>query len=128
MRKLCDGTRTSRSNRAKFPAASRMSAPITVFESFVLWLKSTKNDDFFALIGPLRFAPNVRVWLGARFAAKGLRELNRASLKLKFVEPRNLSKPGFVRISIRPNPTRSYSAETGFWLMRISRIASVGGI
>src|SRR5690348_1649755 len=44
----------------------------------------------------------------------GLRELNSASLSMKLNAPRNLSVPGRVRISMRPKPRRSYSAEKGF--------------
>jgi hypothetical protein len=41
--------------------------------------------------------------------------------------PRRRSVPGFVRISMRPKPRRSYSAEKGFALMRISRIEAFVG-
>ena len=49
-------------------------------------------------------------------------------MKLKEACPRILSVPGLVRISMRPKPSRSNSAENGFWLMRISRIDSFGGM
>jgi len=57
----------------------------------------------------------------------GLRELKMPLLSLKNTLPRKLSVPGLVRISMRPKPSRSYSAENGFWLMRISRMDSLGG-
>ena len=46
---------------------------------------------------------------------------------LKNELPRSLSVPGRVRISMRPEAC-SFSAEKGFWLIRISRIDSLGGI
>ena len=43
------------------------------------------------------------------------------------VVTRKVSVPGLVKISIRPYPNSSYSAEKGFWLIRISRIDAFGG-
>src|SRR3954464_10973954 len=91
------GTRTSLSKRAKLPEASRMSAPMIEFESFEPCSRLTKKDDYFADIGPLRKPPKLRVWLGALFVAKGLREFRLSSLKRPSTEPRNLSNPGLVR-------------------------------
>src|SRR4051794_41286456 len=88
---------------------------------------SRKKDDFFFWIGPEILPPKYLDWLGARFTAKGLREFRLSSLKLKNACPRHLSEPGLVSISMRPKPSRSYSAEKGFWSIRISRMESFGG-
>src|SRR5450631_2727122 len=58
----------------------------------------------------------------------GLRAVSARSPKSKEAWPWYLSEPGFVRTSTRPNPTRSYSAENGFWLTRISRMDAFGGM
>src|SRR5437868_13281128 len=89
--------------------------------------KSKKNEDFFFEIGPLKFPPYWRVWIGGRLVANGLRAFSASSLKLNEAWPRNLSVPGRVRISMRPKPRRSYSAEKGLELIRISRIEARGG-
>src|SRR5262245_13267235 len=99
-----------------------MVALITASSLMSRFSKSKKKDAFFLAIGPLRLPPYCRDEYGARVGANGLRALNAMLLKLKDVWPRNLSVPGLVRISIRPKPGRSYSAENGFALMRISRI------
>ena len=59
--------------------------------------------------------------------AKGFSASIKEWLSLKENWPCSLSVPGLVRISIRPNPMRSYCAENGFWLIRISRMDSLGG-
>jgi len=53
------------------------------------------------------------------FGAKGFRVLRAASSKRNEVSPRRWSVPGLVKISIRPKPSRSYSAENGFAFSRI---------
>ena len=60
--------------------------------------------------------------------ANGLRAFSASSLKRKFVSPRSLSLPGRVKISMRPKPGWSYSAEKGLALSRISRMADLGGM
>src|SRR6185369_6154473 len=104
-----------------------MTAFTTALLSWSRLLISTKKDDFPFLIGPEKLPPKNLVWLGARLIANGFREFRLSSLKLKKALPRYLSEPGFVRISIRPKPRRSNSAENGLLLIRISRIASLGG-
>ena len=78
-------------------------------------------------MGPPKLPPNWRLENRGLLLANGLRELNTASLSLKVSVPRYWSLPGLVRISMRPKPSLSYSAEKGFWLMRISRMDSLGG-
>src|SRR6266705_3011457 len=107
---------------------SRMLAVITASSSMSRLSKSKKNDAFFFEIGPLRLPPYCRDEYGARVGAKGLRAFSAILLKPNEACPRNLSVPGLVRISIRPKPGRSYSAENGFALIRISRIEDNGGI
>src|SRR5205085_1225742 len=58
----------------------------------------------------------------------GLRELRLSSLKVIPRLPRSLSVPGLVRIWMPPKPGRSFSAESGLSLMRISRIESREGM
>src|SRR5437763_13831170 len=94
--------------------------------SFDRFIASIKNDDLPFLIGPEKLPPKRRCCVGARFGAKGLREFRLSSLNAPLRPPRNSSEPGFVRISIRPLPGLSYSAENGLLLMRISRIDSFG--
>src|SRR5450432_18330 len=89
--------------------------------------KSKKNEAFFFEIGPLRLPPYWRDKYAGRSFANGFRESRLLLLKLKDACPRYLSVPGLVRISMRPRPKRSYSAEKGFWLMRISRMEDFGG-
>src|SRR5271157_5203479 len=89
-------------------------------------LKSRKNEERW-LMGPPRLALIIRLEKSGLLLANGLRELKTPLLSFKPSEPRYLSVPGLVRISMRPNPKRSNSAEKGFWLMRISRIDSLGG-
>src|SRR5215813_11338376 len=86
-----------------------------------------KNEAFFLEIGPPKLPPYWRDWCGGRSGANGLREFSASSLKLKEAWPRYLSVPGRVRISMRPKPSRSYSAENGLELIRISRIEASGG-
>ena len=54
--------------------------------------------------------------------------LRAALLKRTAAWPWYDSVPGFVRISMRPKPGRSYSAENGLELRRIWRIAERGGM
>src|SRR5687768_18055035 len=84
--------------------------------------KLTKKDAFCLTTGPLRFMSYWRIWKGARLLdvmANGLREFKLSSVKFSDVPPRNLSVPGRVRISIRPDGC-SFSAAKGFWLIRRS--------
>src|SRR6266702_277833 len=94
-----------------FRAESRIVALTTASSLTSRFSKSKKNEAFFFEIGPLRLPPYCRDEYGARVGAKGLRAFSAILLKPKDACPRNLSVPGFVRISIRPNPGRSYSAE-----------------
>src|SRR6266567_4286472 len=110
-----------------FRAESRIVALTTASSLTSRFSKSKKNEALFLVIGPLRLPPYWREEYGARVGANGLRALKAMLLKLKEVWPRNLSVPGLVRISIRPNPGRSYSAENGFALILISRIDASGG-
>src|SRR5215469_3980406 len=89
-------------------------------------LKSTKKEAFL-LIDPPTFPLHIRVEKSGLFVEKGLRELKTPSPSISIKEPRSRSVPGLVRISMRPKPRRSYSAENGFWFTRISRIDSLGG-
>jgi hypothetical protein len=65
-------------------------------------------------MGPLTLPPKLRTEYGGLLEAKGFRESQMESVSLKNAVPRNLSVPGLVRISIRPKPSRSNSAENGF--------------
>src|ERR1017187_2890968 len=87
----------------------------------------SKLKDVLWLIGPPTLAPKYRLEKAGLLLANGLRESHMASVSLKNTLPRYLSVPGLVRISMRPIPKLSYSAENGFWLMRISRMDSLGG-
>jgi hypothetical protein len=51
--------------------------------------------------------------------SNGLRALKAQSLYVRLIAPWNLSVPGLVKISMRPWPCVSNSAENGFELMRI---------
>src|SRR5690606_28527 len=104
-----------------------MTALRTEFASSVDWSIERKNDDLPFWIGPEIFPPKERIWLAARFDENGFRELRLSSLNLAFAEPRHLSVPGRVKISMRPKPSRSNSAENGLLLIRTSRIDSFGG-
>src|SRR5579862_6819313 len=72
--------------------------------------------EAFLLSGPLTLALIWRFEKLGLLLSKGLRELNTELLSLKFTCPRILSVPGFVRISMRPKPNWSYSAENGLEL------------
>src|SRR5258705_10485655 len=110
-----------------FRLGSRIMALTIAWSLISRFSKSIKNEDFFLTIGPLKLPAYCLDWYGGRVNAYGFRELNTLLLYPNDAEPRNLSLPGFVRISMRPNPKRSYSAEKGFELMRISRIDDRGG-
>jgi hypothetical protein len=88
--------------------ASSTVATINDASSMSRLSKSMKNEAFFFEIGPPKLPPYWRVWIAGRLSAKGLRALSASSLKLKETWPRKRSVPGFVRISIRPRPSRSY--------------------
>src|SRR5207245_10416081 len=102
-----------------FRFGSRIVALMTTSSLISRFSRSKKNEAFFLEIGPLRLPPYCRERYGARVGANGLREFSAWLLKLKEVWPRKEPVPGFVKISIRPRPSRSYSAEKGFAVMRI---------
>src|SRR4051812_30372705 len=77
-------------------------------------LKSKKNE-LFLLNGPPIFAMIMRLEKSGLIVEYGFRELKMPSLSLNARVPRKRSVPGLVRISMRPKPNRSYSAEKGFW-------------
>src|ERR1017187_1775600 len=85
-----------------------------------------KKDDFL-LIAPLIVPLYWMLWYGGITEVNGFPVLNELSLPCRKPRPCKTSVPGLVRISIRPYPILSNSAEKGFWLMRISRIADFGG-
>src|SRR5580692_1731810 len=87
---------------------------------------SRKNDDRW-LSGPPTLPDKFRTEYAGLEFSNGLRESNSESVSLYRMEPWKWSLPGLVKISMRPKPRRSYSAENGFWLMRISRMDSFGG-
>src|SRR5215471_9450290 len=86
------------------------------------------NDALSFRIGPPRLPLNSRFLYGGNAAAyRALLEFKCSLLNCVENWPCKKSLPGFVRISIRPKPGLSYSAEKGFELMRISRIDDFGG-
>src|ERR1039458_10860876 len=89
--------------------------------------KKVKKNEAFLLSGPPTLALKNSVWYPGTCWAKGLRVLRGEALILPMIWPWNLLEPGRVVISMRPYPTLSYSAEKGFWLMRISRMSALGG-
>src|SRR5258706_12639553 len=90
-------------------------------------LNSMKKDAFLES-GPVRLAIRFLVSENGLLGSGeyGLRALNNESEKTAFTVPWNLSVPGLVKISMRPWPCVSNSAENGLELMRISRIDSLG--
>ena len=74
------------------------------------------EKDAVRLIGPVRLPRKKRVlypgWV--ELLMKGLPVLKSLFWSLSWAEPWNLSVPGLVKISMRPKPGRSYSAEKGF--------------
>src|SRR5262249_26060798 len=119
------GTVAAKGTISKF--GSRTVALITALSSMSRFSKSTKNEAFFLVIGPLTLPLKFRDMYGARVGANGLREFSAWLLKLNDICPRNRSVPGLVSISILPDPGRSYSAEKGFALILTSRIEDRGG-
>ena len=65
------------------------------------------------LMGPVRLKPNMSWRYCGRFGlvSSGLRELSASLLYCPNACPCSVSVPGLVRISMRPNPGRSYSGE-----------------
>src|ERR1700722_1661005 len=72
-------------------------------------LKSRKKEAFL-LRDPPKFTAHIRVEKSGLLSEKGFRELKIPLPSLSINEPRSLSVPGLVRISMRPKPRRSYSA------------------
>ena len=93
-----------------------------------VYLHTPENVEHLA--AGIRFASLVAETGCARFVGVGTNLEYRpddSGAELKETSPRILSVPGLVKISIRPYPSRSYSAENGFRLRRISRMDSLGG-
>src|SRR3954447_17914803 len=122
------GVGTASLYRTGFKLASRTVALITPFSSILRCSTLKLNDIFFEMIGPLMLpSKNMERKSGLSPVMNGFLALNTLSLAISMNWPRTLSVPGRVRISIRPKPRRSYSAENGFELMRISRMFALGG-
>src|SRR6478735_7501663 len=111
------GVGTVSLNGTIFRLASRIEPLITASSLISRFSKSTKNEAFFLEMGPLRFPPYCRDKYAARVGANGLRAFRTWLLNPNEACPRKRSVPGLVRISIRPKPGRSYSAENGFALI-----------